>query len=560
MKSFILLLSLFFIGASTTRANNVEIKNVKINNNGPDKITVSFDVSWDNSWRINVGPENYDGAWVFFKYRTSGGKWEPLFLTGENNVIPSGFSVFQNTSTTGPPAYFPLYKKVGAMIYRDETNLGTGSVSAINVTLGLPATVPYNIDVRGMAIEMVYAPQPLVVTTGGTIRYRAFLGDGDGTNESIHAFHYDDNTATTTSLKILKCDPNTMDDAKLTNDGIYLYTNDTLQTTNPIGSLDPFPSMKPVWCMKYELSQAGYRDFLNTLDATQQATRTDNAPTSVRGTPIFTAPVIGNYIVIDVPATGTSAAVFSCNRNGNNVHNESTDGEWDVCTMLKWTDLAAFLDWSGLAPMTEIQYERLARGVSSAGANPAILGEFAWGDATITNGSYTLTNAGAENELASNASTTLGNANYGLSNTTAVSLRNGIFATSTSNRRTSGASYYGIMELSGSVNEYCISLGNVAGRSCKYVPNGDGIISELGNAKLPTSSGGFWPGMEGNLNLSSANTCVGTCEVTSFAGIRLRGGGSSDPVNVLSISDRSQVFIPTLRAGSRGGRGVLNIR
>jgi hypothetical protein len=252
--------------------------------------------------------------------------------------------------------------------------------------------------------------------------------------------------------------------------------------------------------------------------------------------------------------------VYACNRNGNNVFNESTDGEWDACSMLNWTDLAAFLDWSGLAPMSEIQFERMGRGSSSAGGNPAILGEYAWGDATITNGNYTLSGEGSANELATNASTTQGNAIYGLNASTASPVRNGIFATSTSNRRTSGASYYGVMELSGNLNEYAIAFGNEAGRSCKYVPNGDGILSDLGNAKLNSGGAGFWPGMEGNLSIGLANKCTGTCEVTGSAGIRLRGGGNTDAVTLLSISDRSQAFTPTARAGNRGGRGILNIR
>ncbi|MEO6831682.1 MAG: hypothetical protein ABI378_05145 [Chitinophagaceae bacterium] len=539
MKRLTLLVIALVLSFGSAFANNVQISNVTIINNGPGAIQVQFDLKWDNSWRTNVGPANYDGAWVFFKFKAPGGKWEQLFMTGSNNVIPAGFDFYQTKNFM-----------VGAMIYRDASNMGIGSVSITGVKLGVTNVLPYDIDLRGMAIEMVYVPAPT---------FRPLFGDGDGVNESVNALHYADNTATTGSLALTKCDANSMDDAKLETDGIYVYSNDTLQTTNPISSLDAFPTMKAVWCMKYELSQAGYRDFLNTLDSQQQATRTDAAPTSVRGTTAFTTPV-GNFLVIDTPATATKAAVYSCNRNGNGVHNESADGEWDACSNLKWTDLAAFLDWSGLAPMSEIQFERMARGTSSAGANLAVLGEFAWGDTTITNGSYTLTGTGSANELASNASATRGNANYGNAAASAASLRNGIFATSTSNRRTSGASFYGIMELSGNLQEMCICLGNVAGRSCKYVPNGDGRLSALGNAQLNPGGGGFWPGMEGNFSLGVANACVLNCEVTSFAGIRLRGGGNTDAASVLAIADRSVVFQPTSRTGGRGGRGVLNFR
>jgi hypothetical protein len=115
------------------------------------------------------------------------------------------------------------------------------------------------------------------------------------------------------------------------------------------------------------------------------------------------------------------------------------------------------------------------------------------------------------------------------------------------------------MELSGNVSEYCITLGNAAGRSVRYIPNGNGTISAAGNAQLSVGGAGFWPGMEGNLNTNNVNTCSGTCEVTGAAGMMLRGGGFDDPSSELRIAERG-AFTPTARVGSRGGRGVLYIR
>lgn len=544
MKTCVLFLALFFIGTSVTMANNVQITNVSIINNGPGAISVKFDLSWSNSWRTNVGPANYDGVWVFFKYKNTGGKWMHANLTGNNNILPNGFSVFQNNGIN----------KTGAMIYRDSANLGAGNVSATNIQLGVSNTLPYDIDIRAFALEMVYVPAP---PTG-----RSIFGDGDGVNESLYALHYSDNTATTNSTLPMYCDAGSgLDDAELTSDGIYVYSNDTIQKTNPLGGLDPFPSMKALWCMKYEISQAGYRDFLNTLDSQQQVTRTLAPVTSSTGTSAMGSASFGyrNYIKIATPAALNTPAVFGCDANANNIFDQTTDGEWVACNYLYWPDVAAYLDWSGLAPMSELQYERMCRGNTSAGPNVAILGEYAWGNTSIFSSSYSLSNSGAANELASNASTTLGNAVYSAT-ASSIPLRTGIFATATSNRTTSGASFYGIMDMSGSVYEYTIHLGSVAGRSCRYVPNGDGTLSDLGYAKLSVGGAGFWPGMEANISSSTANTCVGTCEVTGAAGIRLRGGSSSTGAPSLSISDRSTTFIPTARATDRGGRGVLYIR
>src|SRR4051812_26152 len=126
MKKFYLLLVLLLAGTASF-ANNVQITNVSILNNGPGLIQVQFNLSWDNSWRINVGPANYDGVWVFFKYKDINGNWVHMNMTGNNNVIPAGYDVFQNNGTN----------KVGAMIYREPGNLGTGTSAMTGVQLGV---------------------------------------------------------------------------------------------------------------------------------------------------------------------------------------------------------------------------------------------------------------------------------------------------------------------------------------------------------------------------------------------------------------------------------------
>lgn len=541
MRKFYLLLVLLCMGFLTSQANNVQISNISIINNGPGNIQVKFDVSWDNSWRTNVGPANYDGVWVFFKYKDVTGKWNQVTLTGSNNAIPSGFDVYLNSQLA----------KTGAMLYRD--NVGAGTSTLTNVKLGVMSNLPYDIDVRGYAIEMVYIPAP---SSG-----RPFFGDGDGTTESYNAFHYTDNTATTSSVLPMKSDGLTTDDAELGTDGIYIYSNDTIQKTNPLGSLDPFPTMKEVWCMKYEITQAAYRDFLNTLDSEQQATRTISAPNSSTGTAalVATSGTGRNYIEIATPATSSSPAVYGCDANGNNVYNEAGDGEWVPANYILYPDFAAYLDWSGLAPMTEIQFERICRGYSSAGAQPAILGEYAWGTNTISSTSYSMSNTSSASEAITNASSTLGNAAYFTTSSTNGPYRNGIFATGSTNRIQSGASYFGVMDLTGNLDEYVITIGNAAGRSVRYIPNGNGVLSDAGNARLTVGGAGFWPGMEGNSSLSTANTCTGTCEVTGNAGIVMKGGFYSATASQLPISSRDY-FAPSARTSYRGGRGMLYIR
>tara|TARA_R110000737_G_scaffold271306_2_gene278375 strand:- start:139 stop:354 length:216 start_codon:yes stop_codon:yes gene_type:complete len=61
---------LFFILLTTGLfANNIEISNISLTgqNTVDNHTLVQFDLTWENSWRINSGPSNYDGAWVFIK-------------------------------------------------------------------------------------------------------------------------------------------------------------------------------------------------------------------------------------------------------------------------------------------------------------------------------------------------------------------------------------------------------------------------------------------------------------------------------------------------------------
>jgi len=91
-----------------------------------------------------------------------------------------------------------------------------------------------------------------------------------------------------------------------------------------------------------------------------------------------------------------------------------------------------------------------------------------------------------------NAVTTLGNAAYNLTNNTRP-YRVGAIAASqaTPNRVEAGATYYGIMEMSGNQNEYTMSVGRAEGRA--FIGNhGDGEINAAGSYNVST-----WPGLYG---------------------------------------------------------------
>jgi formylglycine-generating enzyme required for sulfatase activity len=276
--------------------------------------------------------------------------------------------------------------------------------------------------------------------------------------------------------------------------------------------------------MKYEMSQQDYVDFLNSLTYTQQATRTAIAPNSTVGTYINgTTNNVRNKIKISSSGVATTTPAIYV-----------TDYPNVACNFLSWEDVASYLDWSGLRPMTELEFEKACRGTLSPVAN-----EYAWGTTGIAGSAYTLSNPGAINEvIATNYSSTNGNVAYTLTIPLAGSiigpLRAGIFAGTPGNtgRVTAGATYYGIMEMSGNVWERPVTVGNPTGRTFTGT-HGNGIIDATGNADASA-----WPGADA-------------------IGAGARGGTWSNSASNLRVSDRLfAANTNTGRSANYGGRGV----
>jgi hypothetical protein len=120
-------------------------------------------------------------------------------------------------------------------------------------------------------------------------------------------------------------------------------------------------------------------------------------------------------------------------------------------------------------------------------------------------------------------------------------MRAGIFATSTSTRVLAGATYYGIMDISGGIYERTVTVGDATGRSFNGL-HGDGTLSSLGNANTPN-----WPGLVSG-------------EITSAQGSGSRGGCFSfvlpGSAYEYTISNReSASFSEIARTNVKGFRG-----
>ncbi len=453
-----------FFCSSTVFANNIQVSNVGISgqNTAQDYSFVTFDLSWENSWRISVGPSNWDAAWIFIKFRVNNGPWTHARLnyvngTSDGHTVPGGVSV--RTANDG------LSYGLGVFIHRSVD--GSGAVNWQNIQLrwnyGLNGVADNDlVDVQVFAVEMVYVPQ-------GEFQ----VGSGVGGIE-IGKFYRAPLTSSTFQIS---------SEAAITigtNAGNLYYA--TQGSPNIGDQLGPVPAVFPkgfngFYIMKYEVSQDQWVSFFNTLTDTQK----------------------GNRDVTDATHKNSDNEVARNTIAWTGTGNATTTTPNRPINYVSWDDGNAYLDWAALRPMSELEFEKACRGPL-----PSVPNGFAWGSANIhTPGSaYSLSADGSPNETITNPGEGVGNTAYQATMTGfGGPLRCGIFAASAvnKNREETGGSYYGIMELSGNLYERTVSLGLPAGRAYTGV-HGNGIITAAGDANVSNwvTSGGYRGGSYSN--------------------------------------------------------------
>ena len=377
--------ALFFLFAFNANANNVQITGTSVSGSN-----VTFTISWDNSWNANVAPANWDAVWVFIKYQDCNTRlW-----------AHAGLSTLTADHTAGSPLQVDTVTD-GKGVFLRRSSLGGGNITNVSITLKM--TIPagtYNYKVFG--IEMVNVPQG------------AFdLGDG------ISASTYNSISVTASSQS-----------GGLTSAALG-GASAAVPATFPMG-------YNSFYAMKYEISQLQYVEFLNALTYDQQKAHTFNDPIGVAGTyAMFTGFNYRNGIRISVPGNNSAIpAVFVCDATAG-VEDNNDDGQATACSGLSYSDLAAYLDWSALRPMTEMEFEKLARGFA-----PRLANEYVWGTTEINqvfNTSPGLINDYLPNETFTPA--TNGSCSFGLGSAAGFygPLKVGVFATGTSGRASSGA-------------------------------------------------------------------------------------------------------------------------
>jgi formylglycine-generating enzyme required for sulfatase activity len=353
-------------------------------------------------------------------------------------IALSGHKLIQNHIPASPAPDFEVpADQIGLFVYPKSTYRGDLNWSIL-VELDNPGT---NIDSRNIGaygIEMVMVPSG-----------KFTLGDPD--------------TATTKPyFSLYKSGPNgafkglfQVEDEKQSiniapSDGnLYYHSETKLYQGDQTGVLPAdFPKgVQAFYLMKYELNQGQYADFLNSISSSATYQR-------------------ANFGGRDYAQARGSIYFDQEKYQAKSPHRPAN--------FISWDDAMAYADWAGLRPYTELEYEKACRGTA-----PPLPKEYPW---NTSNKEHLIRFVDENDEL--------------------VFLEG--FAESQlkeQNRAQFGASFYWVMDLSGSVWERVITLGDPTGRAFKG-SHGDGII------RYGFATNEDWP--KGN---------------TETAGFGFRGGG-----------------------------------
>lgn len=458
-----LIIALTTIGSVS--ANNIAVSNSSITNQNTagDFTHVKFDVSWENSWRTSTLESNWDAAYVFVKYRIPPmNTWYHATLnyvdgtaTNDGNTEPTGATI--NTASDGK----------GAFLYRNADGIGNVNFTGAQLRWDYGAdglNDDDSVEVCVFAIEMVYVPQGAFYAGDGAtvagVGIQAQFEDGNSGNPL--------QITTEAALTLGGSGAGSLGNNNKTGMTTPSYEDFADATTQTLPAEFP-KGYNAFYCMKYEITQGQYADFLNKLSLTQA-----------------TARYLGSYSTAFQSITGSHPSY-------------AADAPDRPLVYINYADFYGYLDWAGLRPMTELEYEKACRGTR----NP-VADEFVWGDITIHAAGYTMSNAGLPNETI-DAVTTVGNAAYNLTNNSRPYRAGSIAASqATPNRVEAGATYYGIMEMAGNQWELVMSVGRSEGRTFDGA-HGDGYIDASGIydvASWPTSIWGL--GMRGGA-YNSAN-------------------------------------------------------
>lgn len=516
MKKIIYLIVLLFLMYGSVNANNIKVDNQpmllqqdKVNNT----VNISFDLSWENSWRVSTAPGNWDAAWIFAKYKMgSSNVWKHCKLSP--NVADYNLENNNGINAT----IKPVSDSVGVYIYRTENGLGSINWDGVNLKWHYgsePAFEDSIVIVKVFAIEMVYIPQGAFYVGDGSTGADVIGNLCDASNTANPYHITSENTINLGGTAVGNLGNN--DNANRTG---ATNPNDDFSSILPVVSLPAaFPKgYKAFYCMKYEITQEQFVGFVNSLTRKQQDTLMKGFTATVNTFLVVAASPIRMAIKVKTKPASPSPMVYDLDLSGNNIYGESNDGHYLPLGAAAPYLIDAFADWSGLRMMTELEFEKACRG-----PNLPSVKETPWGTSNVYKPTA-LGNMGLTNEVVTAPIPSNCNIQKSLSayDVNGVPVRVGVFATTTSNRENSGATYYGVMNMADNVFERVVSIGLSFGRIYTGV-NGNGTLSVNGYA-------------------DESGWIAKTYSTTNYStGYGLKGGSCANMNNTFYISTRLNV-------------------
>lgn len=378
-----------------------------------------FRVEWDNAWR---NARNHDGAWVVVKFRAPGRSWRHARLAPEgHSVEPSAGGVIGELSVPADGVgvfVSPVVEHRGGVAWVVRAALSPETAAALE-------RIGANAEARAFGVEMVNIPEGAY-----------WLGEATPKAVEHAAFHRCDSEGRPAGRYRIESEgPIEVGavEGRLNygaEGGLAQYAGD---------GQGPVPAEFPkgygaFWCMKYELSQGAYADFLNHISSSDTAHR-----------------ALGAGLATLAPDSRLTIRI----EDGRYV----ADRPDRPANWVSWDDGCAWADWMGLRPMTELEFAKACRGPAEAPAD-----DFPWGSAEkeslrrVMGPNLDLVTTGEADESTLRDET----------------------------RGVLGASYYWVMDLAGSVWERCVTIGHPAGRGFRGT-HGDGALN------MGFATNGDWP-------------------------------------------------------------------
>lgn len=398
----------FFLISCTCFANNLKTSTPILYLEHGEAYAV-FNVSWDNGWQNS---KNHDAIWLHFKSISNNGDYHHI------KVAPKGHTMMANFGNPSFQLDFETTKdSIGVFIF--SKNKFRGDVH-VTVKIKLHGDDFKKINTRRSSFS-VFGIEMVKIPEGGFE-----LGDPSEGAQNYGSFYQPKSENDFSNLLTIDLEKTEIAVAK---NGSLFYQKKEGYEGDQTGIIPAeYPKgVAAFYTMKYEITEGQYVDFLNSIS-------TD---------------LLQERIIINEKNYKENEGTIEQKEN-----KFFTSFPNKPCQFLSWDDAMAFSDWSGLRPMTELEFTKAARG-----KNKAAKSKYPWGNdqkekvqrLPNEDGVLVMNNGWSEEKL---------------------SEKNLVYF---------AASYYWVMDLSGSLWERVITVGHPNGRNFRGT-HGDGILSSKGFA------------------------------------------------------------------------------